>query len=201
MIANSTSTSRRTRFASAAALLAAVAAGSTLVAPAASAAPVGPNLLLTKAEFPAGSNDYRTGAPRPSKLGADDNPTPACIAAIERVNRSSAGAQGVSASARNGYSIMVSSVLAPVQAGVWRSATQACGGPAAELPVPGDLARVNPVVLTYRTGGRVEAIEGVADVAGRTVDVYVGGLSQTPANTERFWQVFRAQVTKVERQP
>lgn len=197
MIANSTSTSRRTRFASATALLAAVAAGSTLAAPAVSAAPATPNLVLTKAEFPAGSGDYRTGVPRPSKLGADQ-PTPACTTAIERVNRASAGAQGFSASARNGYSIMITSVISPVQTAVWRDATRACGGPAAELPVPGDLARFNPVVLTYRSGERVQAIEGVADVAGRTVDVYVGGLSETPANTDRFWQVFRAQVKKVE---
>ncbi|TWS25111.1 hypothetical protein FK268_07790 [Tsukamurella sputi] len=197
MIANSTSTSRRTRFASATALLAAVAAGATLAAPAASAAPVDKSLVLTQAEFPAGSVEYRTGAPRPSKLGAD-KPTPACTTAIERVNRASANAQGFSAMARNGYSLMLTSVIAPVQTSIWRDATRACDGPAAELPVPGDLARYNPVVLTYRSGERVEAIEGVADVAGRTVDVYVGGLSETPANTDRFWQVFRAQITKAE---
>ncbi|MGC5026501.1 hypothetical protein ACLQ3K_17270 [Tsukamurella sp. DT100] len=198
MIANSTSTSRRTRFASASALLAVLAAGGTALAPAASAAPVGPNLVLMKAEFPAGSNDYRTGKPAPSKLTAGDNPSPACTAATERVNRSAAGTQGFSASARNGYSLMLSAVVAPPQASVWRAATQACGGPVAELPVPGDLARYNPVVLTYRDGQRIQAVEGVADVAGRTVDVYVGGLSETPANTARFWQVFRAQIQKVE---
>lgn len=199
MIATSTPTSRRTRFASAAALVAALAATGTALAPAASAAPVGPNLVLTKAEFPAGSTDYRTGAPAHSQLTPDEGPSPACTAAVERVNRSSAGAQGVSATARNGYSLMLSSVLTPAQTSVWRAATKACGGPAAELAVPGDLARLNPVVLTYRSGGRIDAIEGVADVAGRTVDVYVRGLSATPANTARFWQVFRAQVAKVEK--
>ncbi len=200
MTLNSSPMSRTRRLASATALLAAVAAGTTLVAPAASAAPgaVTPDLVLTKAEFPAGSNDYRTGTPRPSSLGAD-KPSPACTAAIDRVNQSSKAARGFSASARNGYSLMVSAVLTPPQASVWRAATRACEGPVAELPVPGDLTRFNPVVLTYRSGGKVEAIEGVADVAGRTVDVYVGGLSETPANTARFWQVFRAQLQKVER--
>ncbi|KXO92076.1 hypothetical protein AXK57_12825 [Tsukamurella pulmonis] len=198
MTATSLPTSRRTRFASAAALLTAVVAGSTLVAPAASAAPAGPSLVLTKAEFPAGSSDYMTGKPVPTRLKVSTNPPPVCATAIDRVNRATDSAQGTSATARNGYSLMLTSVLTPQHAGVWRAATKACGGPVAELPVPGDLVRFNPVVLAYRDDKRTYAVEGVADVAGRTVDVYVSGLGETPANTARFWDVFRAQIKKVE---
>lgn len=198
MTANPVSTPRRKRFATAAALVAAVAAGTTLVVPAASAAPANTGLLLTAAQFPAGSGDYRSGGTPRTQISGGDNASPQCIAATARVNRAQDSSQGVSASARNGYSYMLTSLRTPAQTPVWRAAALACGGPIAELPVPGDLARYNPVVVTYQKAGRTGAIEGVADVNGITVDVYVSGLSETPANSARFWQVFRAQVQKVQ---
>lgn len=199
MTANSTSTSRRTRFASAAALVATLATGSALVAPAASAAPVSTALLLTKAQFPAGSNDYRvTPNARASKVGAEGDVTPECRATTDRLNRTLAGLDGATATARNGYSLMASAVLSPPVTGQWRTAVAQCGESKGRPAVPGDLARYNPVILTNHKDGRLQSVEGFADVNGYTVDVFVAGLSQTPANTARFWQVFRAQIQKVQ---
>ncbi|AUN40224.1 hypothetical protein [Tsukamurella tyrosinosolvens] len=199
MIANSTSTSRRARFASATALLAALAAGGTALAPAASAAPVSPNLVLTKAEFPAGSNDYRTGRLNGEAVTIKNTAPQQCKDAANRLNGANANAQSAAASARNGYSFMTAGVISPAQGALWRGVAQACSGRNAELPVPGDLTRFNPTVITYGEDEGAGAIEGAADVNGYTVNVYVRGLSETPANTARFWQVFRAQIQKVER--
>ena len=92
---------------------------------------------------------------------------------------------------------MISIVISPMQGGLWRAMAQACSGKVAELVVPGDLVRYNPAVITY--GGKSgSTIEGAADVNGHTVNVLVRGLSDTPANADRFWQVFRAQIQKVQ---
>ncbi|NMD56173.1 MULTISPECIES: hypothetical protein [Tsukamurella] len=198
MIANSMSTSRRTRLASTTALLAAVAAGSALAAPAASAAPVAPSLVLTQAQFPAGSVDYRTGKISGDAVTLKPGAPKPCLDAANRLNGANANAQSAAASARNGYSFMTTGVISPVQGGLWRATAQACSGRVAEVPVPGDLARYNPAVITYGTDERASAIEGAADAGGYTVNVYVRGLSDTPANTARFWEVFRAQIKKVE---
>ncbi|CAM3826766.1 hypothetical protein ACXYTP_02215 [Tsukamurella ocularis] len=198
MIANSMSTSRRTRFASAAALLAVVAAGSTLAAPAASAAPVSRALVLSQAQFPAGSVDYRTGRLNGEAVTIKNTAPQPCKDAANRLNGATANAQSVAASARNGYSFMTTGVISPAQGALWRGMAQACSGRNSELAVPGDLTRYNPTVITYGEGERAGAIEGAADVKGYTVNVYVRGLSETPANTARFWQVLRAQIQKVE---
>ncbi|MBS4103738.1 hypothetical protein [Tsukamurella paurometabola] len=198
MIANSMSTSRRTRLASATALLAAVAAGSTLAAPAASAAPVSKALVLTQAQFPAGSVDYRTGQLGGEAVSIKPSAPQQCKDAANRLNGATANAQSAAASARNGYSFMTAGVISPAQGALWRGVAQACSGRIAEIPVPGDLTRYNPAVITYGEDERAGAIEGAADVNGYTVNVYVRGLSETPANSARFWQVFRAQIQKIE---
>lgn len=194
-----TTTPRRKRFASAAALVAAVAACGTLVAPAASAAPVNPALVLTKAQFPAGSNDYRlVPNARSSKVGVTGDVSPECRATTDRLNRTLASVDGATATARNGYSMMSSAVLSPAITGQWRTASVQCGDSEGKPAVPGDLARYNPVIVTSNKDGRLQSVEGFADVGGLTVDVYVAGMSETPANTARFWQVFRAQIQKVQ---
>ncbi len=198
MIANSTSTSRRTRFASATALVAALAAAGTALAPAASAAPVSKSLVLAQAQFPAGSVDYRTGTLSGEAVSIKAGAPQQCKDAANRLNGATAKAQSAAASARNGYSFMTAGVISPAVGGLWRATAQACSGRNAELPVPGDLARYNPTVITYGEDERASAVEGAADVNGYTVNVYVRGLSDTPANTDRFWQVLRAQIKKVE---
>ncbi|TWS20191.1 hypothetical protein FK529_08725 [Tsukamurella asaccharolytica] len=198
MIANSMSTSRRTRLASGAALLAALAAGGTTFAPAASAAPVNKSLVLTQAQFPAGSVDYRTGQLSGSAISLKPSAPQPCKDAANRLNGATANAQSAAASARNGYSFMTAGILSPAQGGLWRGLAQACSGRVAELAVPGDLARYNPAIITYGAAEGATAIEGAADVDGYTVNVFVRGLSETPANADRFWQVLRAQIQKVE---
>ncbi|KXP12568.1 hypothetical protein [Tsukamurella pseudospumae] len=197
MIAKTTQTSIRTRFASATAIVATVAAGATLAAPAASAAPVNSALVLTQAQFPAGSTDYRAGRLRGGAINIRAGAPQPCVDAANRLNAATTTAQNAGAAARNGYSSMVSIVISPMQGGLWRSMAQACSGRVSELAVPGDLARYNPAVITY--GGKTDStIEGAADVNGHTVNVLVRGLSDTPANAAKFWQVFRAQIQKVQ---
>ncbi|GAB3126113.1 hypothetical protein GCM10027289_01400 [Tsukamurella serpentis] len=199
MTAITASSPRRARIASAAALFTAIAAGTTLAAPVASAAPVRNDLVLTAQQFPAGSTDYRLlPDAKAGKVGVTDDASPQCRGASDRLNAALAGSKGATAVARNGYSAMASAVLSPPITGAWRDTVAQCGQTEGRPPVPGDLARYNPVVITNHKDGRLESVEGFADVNGFTVDVYVAGLSATPANTDRFWQVFRAQVQKVQ---
>lgn len=179
-------------------VVAAVAFASTMAAPAALAAPVSPALLLTKSEFPAGSSQYETGAAPKGRVTLKPGAPPQCAAAADRLNRATAGASGVSASAINGYSYLQVDITSPVQASLWRTMTAQCDGPESALEVPADLKPFRPAVVTYYTGKRNSAIEGAADVGNVTVDVYVRGLDETPANTSRFWELFRAQIKKVQ---
>ena len=192
-----TARARRARLASAGAFVAAIATVGTLAAPAASAAPVSTNLLLGPAQFPAGSTDYRVDPnAAPAKVKIPESSPADCRAAGDGLNATLASVNGAEATARNGYSFMSSAVLSPVVTNQWRAVVERCDG--GQLATPPDLVRYSPVVMTAREDGRIGAVQGFADVNGYTVNVYVEGLSATPANTDRFWAVFRAQIQKVQ---
>ncbi|ADG78387.1 PknH-like extracellular domain-containing protein OS=Tsukamurella paurometabola (strain ATCC 8368/ DSM / CCUG 35730 / CIP 100753 / JCM 10117 / KCTC 9821/ NBRC 16120 / NCIMB 702349 / NCTC 13040) OX=521096 GN=Tpau_1769 PE=4 SV=1 [Tsukamurella paurometabola] len=186
----------RTRLAVGAVVATITAAGS-LVSPVASAAPVSTNLLLGPDQFPSGSTDYRVNpSAATSKVRIPESAPADCRAAGDSLNSLIGSVNGAEASARNGYSFMTSAVLSPVVTSQWRAVVDRCEG--GQLATPPDLARYNPVILTANEGGRIGAVQGFADVNGYTVNAYVEGMSATPANTDRFWAVFRAQIQKVQ---
>ncbi|CAM3347400.1 hypothetical protein [Tsukamurella hominis] len=168
---------------------------------AAHAAPVVPaRALLTAAEFPAGSTQYTPGRRTPS-TGLGGLESADCIALRDGLDgdfRRSAVADAVALRGRS--AIMVSIVDRPLTSRIADVVTR-CAEPdvprAVAVTAPTDLERVRPRVLT--TGA--DDIRGWADVRGTTVGVIVEGENGAAADRDAFWQLLRAQVAKVERQP
>ncbi|WP_019203350.1 hypothetical protein [Tsukamurella sp. 1534] len=199
MTANFPTNHSRARLVATGAIAAAVAVVATLAAPAASAAPVGTDLVLGPSQFPAGSTDYRVSPnARLGKISVTPDAPAPCRGAADRLNASLSSAKAAEAFARNGYSAMLSTVISPPVTNQWRAVASSCASEGERVAPAPDLARYAPVVLATRENGRTTSIEGFADVNGYTVDVYVEGASETPVNAERFWQVFRSQIRKVQ---
>lgn len=165
------------------------------------AAPVVPaRALLTAAEFPAGSSHYTPGRRTPS-TGIRGVDSADCAALRTRLNDDFRRSTFADAVAQRGRStILVSLIDRPLAPRIADAASR-CGEPsvprAASVAIPADLQRVRPRVLS--TGA--DDIRGWADVRGTTVGVIVEGENGSAADRDAFWQLFRAQVAKVERQP
>ncbi|KXP05669.1 hypothetical protein HWD35_03380 [Tsukamurella tyrosinosolvens] len=168
---------------------------------AAHAAPVVPaRALLTAAEFPAGSTHYAAGARSPS-AGVAGSESAQCAkerAMLESSLRSGSASDAVAI--REQTQILVSVIDRPLSASIAGYATR-CATPAGAWTdpesIPSDLRGFRPRVVS--TGP--EDLRGWVDVRGATVGVVVAGVDGTAADREAFWQLLRAQVAKVERQP
>ncbi|GAA1014682.1 hypothetical protein [Tsukamurella strandjordii] len=168
----------------------------------AQAAPVVPaQAILAANEFPFGSVEYKVsseiGAP-PVKVTGDSS----CERASYDLDKRLEGAKSTDAEAVRGSSKLEASVNDRPMADAMRTVFRVCG---AELgvqlaiaPLPADLSRYNGFV--FLSESRDSAI-GVVDVRGAAVGVSVDGRGNQPADTDAFWQILRAQVAKVERQP
>ncbi|GAA1073066.1 hypothetical protein [Tsukamurella spumae] len=168
----------------------------------ASAAPVVPaRAVLTAAELPSGSKDYMVFpiAALPAPNGPGPNRSSPCETASYALQRAVAGAQAVEADAWRGDTHFYASVFGRAATAEFTAQDSACGetANATRLPVPADLVRLDPVLL------RVNAhrVTGMADVRGATVGVIASSPDDKPLNLDTFWQVFRAQIAKVEKQP
>lgn len=168
---------------------------------AAQAAPVVPaRALLTATEFPNGSSHYTPGRRTPSAgIGGLDSAD--CAARRARLNddfRRSTFADAVALRGRS--AILVSIIDRPLAPRIADTATRCNGSSvpqAASVAIPADLQRLRPRVLS--TGA--DDIRGWADVRGTTVGVIVEGEDGAAADRDAFWQLLRAQIAKVERQP
>ncbi|KXP09727.1 hypothetical protein AXK57_12835 [Tsukamurella pulmonis] len=181
----------------------ALALAATASVPAlASAAPVQPTrALLTADEFPAGTTDYTLENRSPSAGLPSSSESPKCSAQREDLDQRLRGITSANAVAlRRANEILVYVLDRPVTTQIADLATH-CAipgmGVATPRAVPGDLARVRARVVTTSP----DTIQGWADVRGATVSVNLFGIDGAAADREAFWQLFRAQIAKVERQP
>lgn len=165
----------------------------------AQAAPVVPSqAVLAANEFPAGSFDYKVFRDTFPAAGSAEAGTSPCGIATRELERMLAGVSVVEAEAWRGSTLFYSVVGRPVkdlqskQTGACLPSTQAV-----RQQIPVDLARVN---LTVTRSGS-QRIEGSADVRGVTVGVVGSAPDGKTLDTDTFWQVLRAQIAKVERQP
>ena len=170
----------------------------------AQAAPVVPaQAVLAAHEFPAGTTGYKATAEVGEPAGTLVSGS-ACGRAEHAVDQKLEGARSTDAQVRRGALTLESSVIDRPLSAAMRNVFTTCaaGTPAAgrSLPaaLPTDLARYKGFVV--RVGGG-QAMIGVVDVRGASVGVSVEGTSSSPADEGAFFQVLRAQVAKVERQP
>ena len=166
------------------------------------AAPVVPaRAVLTAAELPSGSKDYMVFpiAALPAPTGPAPNTSSQCETASHALQTSLAGVPAVEAEAWHGDTHFYASVVGRAATAKFTAQDSACGetANATRLPVPADLVRLDPVLLRVNT----HRITGMADVRGATVGVIASSPDDRPLSLDTFWQVFRAQVAKVERQP
>ncbi|GAB3126108.1 hypothetical protein GCM10027289_01390 [Tsukamurella serpentis] len=177
-----------------------VAVAATVGLPAvAQAAPVDPvRAVLAAHELPMGSKDYMVAAPvtLPPAAPAPAGDSP-CDRATHAVDRAAAGARAVEAEAWRGDTHFYSSVVTRPITTSYKARENVCGERSVVLTPPADLARF-PVSIR-RVG--TQRYEGLADVRGATVSVIASSPEAKPLSTETFWEVFRAQISKVERQP
>ncbi|GAA1073081.1 hypothetical protein [Tsukamurella spumae] len=170
----------------------------------AQAAPVVPaRAVLAANEFPAGSTGYSVRSEVGEPAGELISDT-ACGAAEHRVDKALAGAHSTDAKARRGALDLETSVIERPMATVMRGVITTCsaklryGTRAIVKPLPADLSRHQG--FTVSTGDN-QTLIAVVEVRGASVGVQVSGTSATPADPAAFWQLVRAQVAKVERQP
>jgi len=168
----------------------------------AQAAPIVPaQAVLAAHEFPAGTTGYTAKAEvgEPAGQLVSDS---ACGRAEHAVDQRLEGARSTDTSARRGALTLESSVIDRPMAAVMRDTFSVCTAGLRERPVPAalpaDLARHKGFVVRMADG---RALVGVVDVRGASVGVSVDGPASAPADEAAFWQVLRAQVAKVERQP
>ncbi|TWS25112.1 hypothetical protein FK268_07795 [Tsukamurella sputi] len=170
----------------------------------AQAAPIVPaQAVLAAHEFPAGSTEYKARAEvgEPAGQLVSDS---VCGRAEHAVDQRLEGARSTDASARRGALTLESSVIDRPMSATMRNAFTTCAAstPASSrlLPsaLPADLSRYQGFVVRIGAG---QALLGVVDVRGASVGVSVEGGSSSPADEGAFFQVLRAQVAKVERQP
>ncbi|WP_158636225.1 hypothetical protein, partial [Tsukamurella sputi] len=79
----------------------------------------------------------------------------------------------------------------------WRVCLAEDGVRMTTLPTPNDLAHLRPMLIGV--GGTM--YQGAVDVRGVTVLAGTTNRDGGPADLDGFWQVLRAQIAKVERQP
>ncbi|KXO92080.1 hypothetical protein AXK56_02995 [Tsukamurella pulmonis] len=180
----------------------ALALAATASVPAlASAAPVQPTrALLTAAEFPSGSSQY-TVMHRPAPTAPAGAAGTSCDAARERLGAASAGGRSTEAVAyrdRTYASVELTDrpLLDPIRA-VITACTDSEPGAPTTLAVPRDVSRYGAITASTEGG---TTLETVAEVRGITIQVLVDA-SPDGADHATFWELLRAQIAKVERQP
>ncbi|MGX9296819.1 hypothetical protein [Tsukamurella paurometabola] len=164
----------------------------------AQASPVVPaQAVLAAHEFPAGSKDYkafpigRLPAARPQTAR-----TP-CDARAAELDAAVAGASAIEVEAWRGDTLFTASIIDRPVAAQFEAATLACTKAGPKIAPPADLARVNPTVRRSNS----QRMEAMVDVRGVNVGVVASSPRGKTLDADTFWQVLRAQVAKVERQP
>ncbi|KXP09728.1 hypothetical protein AXK57_12840 [Tsukamurella pulmonis] len=167
----------------------------------ATAAPVVPaTAILTAAEFPSGSSQY-TVMHRPAPTAPAGAAGTSCDAARERLGAASAGGRSTEAVAYRGRTyasveLTDRPLLDPIRA-VITACTDSEPGAPTTLAVPRDVSRYGAITAATEGGTTLEA---VAEVRGITIQVLVDA-SPDGADHATFWELLRAQIAKVERQP
>ncbi|MET9328612.1 hypothetical protein [Tsukamurella sp. NPDC003166] len=171
----------------------------------AQAAPVDPaRAILSAAEFPAGTTGYAVEHETIRTTDDVNGPTRTecdrrLVAAAKKID----GAPATTAKVTRGSVGVESAVVGRSFTAEVTSLTTACDAESdtrirsVVLPAPQDLARFRTFVLQYAGN----SFQGWVDVRGATVTVDVSSRGSAAADRDLFWQVLRAQVAKVERQP
>lgn len=181
----------------------ALALGAATVLPGvANAAPVQPRAAIVSAgELPAGSSGYTlsTKVAQPPTKPARDTP---CDRMAHRIETALAGSTTVEVSATRGTDEIHVGISEGSGVSTARDVITACNTdpgvvPQATVGAPSDLARLAPFITRTRDG---KLLQATIDLRGVSVTVYVVNMDRS-VDSSIFWQVLRAQVAKVERQP
>ncbi|WP_159103257.1 hypothetical protein [Tsukamurella sp. 1534] len=173
----------------------------------AQAAPVNPSqAVLAAHEFPFGSTGYKVEREvlKPDDVAPDApaDATSPCAVELGRTFEKLAGVTVVEAEVTRAGTELEAAVMSRRVTDYFTATFRACNAQmpprerASVLPVPADLAGRGAFV--FRDG---DEYIGWTDVRDVTVTVYAEAKDKLPVDAEAFWQTFRAQVAKVERQP
>lgn len=169
----------------------------------AEAAPVNlSRALLAADEFPLGTSGYTVALDTLRISGVVDAvASTECDRKVDATFRHAEGARFVSAKVRRGTTGIESMVVDRRITAAVSDMTTTCDAATDQrsrpvvLPSPADLTRLHPYVVQYGKG----SVQGWADVRGTTVTVDLSDSRGT--DRDLFWQTFRAQIAKVEKQP
>lgn len=170
----------------------------------AAAAPIVPSqAVLAAQEFPIGSTGYKVSSDIGSPADKPDGDTP-CDRASYDVEKAVAGVKSTDAKAVRGPQRLEASVISRPMAGVMRQLFATCttqfrySTSAAVAPLPADLSRYTGFIVR---SPKQRSLIGVVDVRGAAVGAEVDASGSAPVDEDAFWQLLRAQIAKIERQP
>ncbi|AUN40223.1 hypothetical protein [Tsukamurella tyrosinosolvens] len=165
---------------------------------AAHAAPVVPaQAVLAAHEFPAGSKDYKAFPIGRFPAAQPQTARTPCDERAAKLDAAVAGASAIEVEVWRGDTLFTASIIDRPVAAQFEAATLACTKAAPKIAPPADLARVNPTIRRNSS----QRMEAMVDVRGVNVGVVASSPRGKTLDADTFWQVLRAQVAKVERQP